>query len=341
MKNIRRNSPYFLLAALLAAGGGVFARQITDMAGRTVSVPDVITRVIPYDYKTNLLLFPLAGEKMQAKAISMNALMHSASMRYGGGEFAKLREVDTRNAEEVLKLKPEVIVVGSFTDDVGAIEGYAAFSEKVKIPLVVVDLELMKLDTTMLFLGHLLNRVGEASRCAAFIRAIYADVARLTKNPAAKRVYLANDPNGLRTAPSAGNHARLFDIMKLSNVAQLPPDAKGYANVSIEQVLIWNPEYIFCVGEGEASPYRTILKSARWRTLAATRQKQVFFVPCKPYSWFDMPPSVNRILGLIWFCKIFYNYPEEVAKEKVTTFYRIFYKHSLSDKEYAALYQWT
>ena len=91
----------------------LFARQITDMAGRQVSVPDRISRVIPYDNKTNVILYSVAGSLMLAKARTME----SPSLRNISKSFLQLREVDTRNAEEVLKLKPDVIIVAAFVTD--------------------------------------------------------------------------------------------------------------------------------------------------------------------------------------------------------------------------------
>jgi len=51
-----------------------------------------------------------------------------------------------------------------------------------------------------------------------------------------------------------------------------------------------------------------------------------------------MPPSVNRLLGLIWFSNLFYGQSDQVTREKVKNFYRLFYKYNLTDKEYAALF---
>jgi iron complex transport system substrate-binding protein len=335
---MKRLFSYSLIAAM--TWGGVSARVVTDMAGRKVNVPDNLRRVAPYDFKTNLLLFPFAGEKMCSRAFSLREITTTDAYRYISGEWLKLRETDMRSAEEVVKLKPELLVAGSFIDDRISIEEYEAFAQKVNIPLVVVDLEIMNLDKTFLFLGNLLDKPVEAKQCAGFLKSVYADVNILTRAPAKKKVYMANDHNGLRTTPNTSNHAQLFDIMKLENVVLTSLDAQGFAYVSIEQVMRWQPDYIFCVGKGDSNPYRTILKSTVWRTIAAVKLKQVYYVPCDPFLWFDMPPSVNRILGLIWFSDIFYHQPKELTKQKIKDFYRIFFKYSLNDKEYDTLFKW-
>ena len=315
----------------------VSARTITDMSGRKVTIPDKITRVIPYDNKTNPILFAVAGNLMIAKARSME----SPYLRFIAKDFLNKKEIDTKNAEEVIKLKPDVLIVAAFLEDRDNLSRYETFAAKINIPLVVVDLELMNLDKTYDFLGQLLGKTAEAKVCSGYIRSVYSDVEKHTKGKHVPgKAYMANDNDGLRTSPNSSNHAQLFDVMKISNAAHVSLDAKGFAQVSMEQVMAWNPDYVFCVGKGEASPYRNILKSATWRGITATKTKRVFFVPTEPYSWFDIPPSVNRILGLVWFNDLFYNQPNEITRQKVKEFYRIFYHYELTDKEYAGLFRW-
>lgn len=313
------------------------ARIVTDMAGRKVNVPERITRVLPFDNKTNELIYPVAGNLMMGKARAME----NAALKYMANDFLSLREVDMKNAEEVMRLKPDLLIVATFVDDHSLLERYEEFANKVHIPLVVVDLELMKLDKSYDFLGSLLHKVPEASACSAFLRKIFTDTEDFTRGKrVAGKALMANDRDGLRTVPSGSNHGQLFEVMKIPNASTVDMDSKGFAQVSVEQVLVWNPDYIFCIGKGESNPYRNILKSAVWRNVTAVRSHRVFFVPAEPYSWFDMPPSVNRVLGLIWFADIFYNQPNQQTRQKVMEFYKLFYHYSLTEKEYNGLFKW-
>lgn len=340
MNNLKTNIllALFLLPLFwMGLGGSISARTITDMAGRKVSIPDKITRILPYDNKTNVILFPIAGNLMIAKARSME----SPHLKFISGEYLKLREIDTKNAEEVIKAKPEILIVATFVEDRNDISTYENFASKVHIPLVVVDLELMNLNKTYNFLGQLLGKTAEAKRCSDYIQSIYSEMNRLVKSRKVYgKAYMANGATGLRTSPQSSLHNQLFEVMNVSNAAHVNMDAKGFANVSMEQMLAWNPNYVFCVGKGEDSPYRNVLKSATWRNISAVKKHYVFFVPTEPYSWFDIPPSVNRILGIVWFLHIFYGQSAEITKQQVKDFYRIFYRYELSEKEYVGLYKW-
>ena len=311
------------------------AHTITDMTGRKVTIPDHITRVIPYDNKSNSMLFAVAGNLMICKARAME----NPSLKFISKDFLRLREIDMHNVEEMLRLKPDFVLVSAFADE--DVSRYTAVSKQTGIPFVIVDLELMKLDKSFEFLGQLLGKKTEATTCVNLIRSIYADMEKYKKGKRASgKAYLANNADGLRTAPATSNHAQVFDVMGIPNAAKGQLDAKGFSAVSMEQVLVWNPESIFAIGKAESSPYRTILKSSLWRNVTAVKSKRVFYVPCEPYLWFDMPPSVNRLLSLIWFSDIFYGQPNEITKQKVMDFYRIIYKYSLTETEYKSLYMW-
>ena len=85
-------------------------------------------------------------------------------------------------------------------------------------------------------------------------------------------------------------------------------------------------------------PYTTLFRSV-WKKLPALQDGKIYKVPSQPFIWFDMPPSINRLCGLIWFNGIFRDQPAELTQKKIIEFYRLFYKYKLNDKEYAALFE--
>ena len=183
-----------LLFILIGLCSKIDAAEITDMAGRKVKVPDQIKTVILYDNKTNMPLFPIAGSKMIAKAWAGE----NTNMQYISNEYLTMKEVDLKNAEEVLKLNPDIIVVGTFVNKNTKTEvsRYVKFADKINKPLIVVDLELMNLDKTYDFLGKLLGQEAESASCSQFIKSIYETVDTYTTNKDAQTVYIANAENG-------------------------------------------------------------------------------------------------------------------------------------------------
>ena len=82
----------------------------------------------------------------------------------------------------------------------------------------------------------------------------------------------------------------------------------GLANVSIEQVLLWNPDVIVTIDQDFAASVRS---DPAWASVKAVRDGRVHLSPKMPFGWVDFPPSVNRLIGLWWLAKILY--PDKVS----------------------------
>ena len=85
----------------------------------------------------------------------------------------------------------------------------------------------------------------------------------------------------------------------------------GLANVSIEQVLAWNPEIIITIDQEFAA---TVRNDPAWAAVKAVRDNRIHLSPKLPFGWVDFPPSVNRLIGLWWLGKILYpeRFPEDL-----------------------------
>lgn len=313
-----------------------FARTITDMKGRTVEIPDKTERIFPYDAKTSILMFPLLQDKMTATA----TLPGKKNYKYISPGFTQLPEVDVKNIEEVLAASPQVIIASFYgkNDESSAIK----LGERLNIPVVFISLALDELDKSYLFLGDLFNKKEESIVLANFLKNIYHTADSLkTKGISTKgEVYYTLGETGLMTDPSGSKHTQVFDYMNIPIAAKVPAPTGGHAKVNMEQVLIWNPGYIFTVPfRGQQSAYQTITTDTKWKNINAVKNKKVFVSPTQPMGYFDHPPSVNRIPGIIWLCEVFFNYPTDKTKENITGFYELFYQYKLTDVEYENLFQ--
>jgi len=107
----------------------------------------------------------------------------------------------------------------------------------------------------------------------------------------------------------------------------------GLANVSIEQVLLWNPEIIITIDKAFAENVR---HDPAWAAVEAVRKGRVHLSPKLPFGWVDFPPSVNRLIGLWWLAKILYPdlFPEDL-KALTRAFYKRFYHVTLSEARIA------
>jgi len=107
----------------------------------------------------------------------------------------------------------------------------------------------------------------------------------------------------------------------------------GLAVVSIEQVLVWNPEIIVTIDQDFAA---NVMRDPQWAAVAAVRAGRVHLSPKLPFGWVDFPPSVNRLIGLWWLAKILYpaHFPEDM-RARTRDFYTRFYHVTPSDADIA------
>ena len=101
----------FALAAFLS--GSVVARTVTDSAGRTVTVPDRISRVMAAGPPASVVVYALTPAAMAGwqRAPRKEELPYLAPSAHGLPELGRLTgRGDTANVEVVIKANPDIIV---------------------------------------------------------------------------------------------------------------------------------------------------------------------------------------------------------------------------------------
>jgi iron complex transport system substrate-binding protein len=134
-------------------------------------------------------------------------------------------------------------------------------------------------------------------------------------------VYYARGPAGLETGLRGSINVEILEFAGLHNVAAEHPG--GLANVSLEQVLRWDPQVIVTIDQGFAT---TVRDNPSWQGVRAVRDGRVHLSPKLPFGWIDFPPGVNRLIGLWWLGKVVFPtlFPEDL-KALTAEFYRRWY----------------
>jgi len=314
---------------------------MTDMAGRTVIVPKKITRVLGMSPVGTVFVYTLspdllAGWNYQPDppelAFYQEQYLHLPVL---GGWYGKN---NTGNLEEIVKAHPDVLI--SMGDTMGATVAERV-QQQTHIPVFILNGDLKKLPDAYLKAGELLGNQARAAQLAAECRKTLQEVeTKVSAIPAAKRkrVYYAEGPTGLETEPGASMHSEALSFAGAENVASVPgQQGYGHTPVSMEQVLQWNPEIVISGYDHTGSPgefYRSVGKSASWRSVRAVKNHDVYETPQYPFNWIDRPPSVNRIIGIRWIANLLYPevFPYDMRAE-TQHFYETFYRVKLSDAQ--------
>ena len=236
---------------------------------------------------------------------------------------------NTANLEAVLALKPDLILdVGSTSPTFVSLA--ARVQEQTGIPYALLDGRFEATASTYRLLGALTRRDAEAlaSYTDKTLTTIEARVNRVPEDQR-PRVYYARGPRGLETGLGGSINVETIEFLGARNVAA--ERQGGLATVSIEQVLVWNPQVIVTIDRDFAVNLRS---DPQWAEVDAVRAGRVHLSPRLPFGWVDFPPSVNRLIGLWWLANIFYpKYFDEDIRELTRDFYSRFYHVTLSNAD--------
>jgi iron complex transport system substrate-binding protein len=321
------------LSATLAAGRSARAATITDSAGRSVPVPARVERVFPAGPPAAIMLYTAAPDLLLGwprpnRADEREFLLPDVGSRPEVGRITG--RGNTANLEVVLALKPDLIL------DIGSVNPtYVSLADRVQeqtgVPYALIDGRFDGVAAAYRIIGELTGRrdAGEALARAAeeIVSTITGRIAGIARDKR-PRVYYARGPRGLETGLGGSINVETIELLA-QNVAG--GTRGGLTNVSIEQVLLWNPDVIITIDQDFAG---SVGSDRAWAPVAAVQARRVHLSPKLPFGWVDFPPSVNRLIGLWWLAKILYPdlFPEDL-RPLTRDFYRRFYHVTTDDKQ--------
>ncbi len=319
----------------LAASGQAPAREIIDMTGCVVTIPDEINKVYAASPPETMLVYAidpslLAGLNFPFKGCDQYIAAQTLNLPVIGGYFGQGK---TPNLEKLVALHPD-IVIGRKTKPVN--KKFESFLEKFNIPIVYIARDkLQQYPSAFEVLGDILNKEARARKLAEYTRATLSQTAKKTTAiPREKRlkVYYAEGNDGLRTEGSDSFHARIIPLAGGINAHGKGVLTRyGKEKVTIETVIAYQPDVIFVE---QPSFYERIYTSAAWKNIPAVKNHRVHLIPKTPFNWFDRPPSFMRLLGLKWAANILYpdifdwDMPQECRE-----FFRLFLQKDISVEE--------
>ncbi len=330
---IDRRTLLATLAAGLAVPRRANAASVTDSAGRSVPVPAKVERVFPAGPPAAIFLYTLAPELLIGwpranRADEREFLLPDIGSRPEVGRITG--RGNTANLEVVLALKPDLIL------DMGSTSAtYVSLAERVQqqtgIPYALLDGRFDATAAAYRTLGELIGRRDKGEEYARIVDDTMTTVTqRVAAIPREKRprVYYARGPRGLETGLGGSINVETIELLA-RNVAG--GTRGGLATVSIEQVLLWDPDVIVTIDLDFAAG---VYRDPAWAPVKAVRERRVHLSPKLPFGWVDFPPCVNRLIGLRWLAGILYPalFPEDM-RALTREFYARFYHVTPTDAQ--------
>ena len=316
-------------------------REITDMAGRKVTVPTAenIESVFSAGPVAAIFLYMVAPDKLLGWNYELNDVEKSIILdKYQ--DLPNFGMGDAVNYEAVIAANPTIAINSGKIND-AMVSDCDALSESLGIPVVAVDNELNNSVEAFRFMGELLGVEDHAEELAQYAEQVFTDINALSDIPEEKKVsvYFGNGEDSLETAPRGSQHAQIFDVINAVNVADLELGDGSRVQISAEQLLAWDPDVIVVNGEPKAdksgsSAAEDILSNPDYASLKAVQDQKIYGTPNAPFSWVDRPAGPNRLIGMRWFSALIY--PEYIKcdiNEEIHKFFDLFYHVDLSDEQ--------
>ena len=309
--------------------------MVVDAAGRRIELPARVERVYAAGPPASILVFAVAPDKL----IGWTSTWREAERPFIAKKYADLPTLgrltgrgNTANVEVVLQARPDLII------DYGTVSPtLASLADRVQqqtgIPYLLIGGDFEGMADAIRQIGTVAGEAGRAEELARYAETTVSEISRrVAEVPPARRprVYYGRGPLGLNTGLAGSISADFIERLGAINVAA-ELGKGGLVQVSIEQVLRWNPDVVVTI---DPNFYGIARGHPSWRELPAIKAGRFYLAPSVPFGWIDFPPSINRLIGLRWLARILYPdaFPEDL-RPIVRDFYSRCYHQTPSEAQ--------
>lgn len=237
---------------------------ITDMTGREITLDEPATRIVALSAADCEVLFAIGGG---------DALVGRGEYCDYPAEVLDVPSVESgmeTNIEQIISLKPQVLLMSTMAQTSEQVEAL----ENAGIHVVVSDAQDIEgVYTSIDMIGKLMGKEDNAKAVIENMKKTFADVKEKASGDGTKTVYFEVSPleYGLWTAGSGTFMNEIAEMLGLKNAFA---DVTGWGEISEEQVLERNPDYIVTItmyfGEGP-TPIEEIMARPGWDKVKAVQ----------------------------------------------------------------------
>lgn len=296
-----------------------FPVTIIDQAGREVTIEEVPEKIVSGYYIASSALIALG---LQDKMVGIEDKAQTRNIyTLAETDFLTLPSVGTMKEfklEDCIALSPELVILPLTHKDA------ANTLQDMGINAICVAPENQELlEEALIILGEATGTLERATELQIYIDNKTEELQELLQDAPKKTVYISSNSDLLSTVGSKMYQNTLIENANATNVASEIEDTY-WANISYEQLLAYNPEYMILTPLSGFS-VEDILNDSNITQVVAVENKNVYQMPSDFESWDSPIPSA--FLGSIWIASV--TNPEicseEYFKNSVVEFYEMFY----------------
>jgi iron complex transport system substrate-binding protein len=300
---------------------GLTERVVTDQLGREVVIPSNVTSIATSHGAVTNMVVSMGGAPLIVgtgpKASGRTILHEVAPYVMDTPQIGQQAEL---NLEQLASINPDVFVLSARNRTV--LEDL----ELLGIPGIAIDPE--NFDTlfeAMRIIGAVIGKEEHAEEIIRVFDAKMASIKERTTQSAAIPSAIAIGRQNL-TDVAVGNMIQNEIILAAGarNAAEdVEPHAQGsltFVDVGLEQILEWNPDFIFIHAFGNIQP-EDFFNEPRLESVAAVVNRNVFKFPSDADAW-DMPLPM-AVLAVMWAAHTMH--PDLITAEELDTAVEDFY----------------
>lgn len=333
-----------LASSVFTISASVLAATVTDIAGRTVEVPDNVNRILLGEGRLFSAIALLEGDKPLDRIVGWQGDLRKLDPQTYAvykDKFPQIDKIpligntsaDSVSAEKVLTLNPDIAIFGLSGHGPGKNSELVNQLEKAGVPVVFVDFRDNPLKNTlpsMRMLGKALNREQVAEKYADFYERNQKLVTDITshipedKKPSVFIELRAGAFEDCCGTAGDGNMGNFIDLAGGKNIAKgALPGALGTMN--LEKIIAADPQIYIATGAkapkskdaGVQLGAQSTAEDAKASLKAITERKGIHSLSAvkdgKDYAiWHNYYNSPYNVLATQVFAKWFY--PEQFAE---------------------------
>jgi len=303
-------------------------RTITDLGGNGVTMPpaEEIQRVVIISPPTTSVLLGVLPDSNRIVGVNSRAFTTS-NTEIVGKLFSNWNRVETSfvsegfvsNTEELLNLDPDIVFYYG--------EAQKSGIENLGIPIV----DMMKKrdnnpETVTIAWDNLMHEIFDVDDSVSLQNEWEAsnkkgaEVLDTYTGEKKTALFLFSNTGGVISVYGSGTYADTW--FEKSGLVNAAAEISGQAEVSMEQLYEWNPDFIYVfIGSPASAMLKNKINGQDWSLLSAYKNNTIFDIPQGIYSW--GAPCSDAPLTPLWM--ISKSYPELLSESDFKMLFKDYY----------------
>jgi len=305
---------------------------ITDVIGRVVTLEKPANKLVGTHNPTLNAAIVLGGGGKYLAGFGNKAMSRGLYelVVEGYNDLPEIGKGSNVNMESVVATGADLVILPKRHQDL------VPQFEAVNIPTLVILDNVENFDTvkqTLKILGQALGENERAEKISTFIDSQVENAATLLKDTTNKpSVLFLGSSSKLSVATHSMIQSSLIEDAGGTNAVSGVDVVGKFADVSIEQIIAWNPEVIWVPNYAEYT-IESLLTDPAWSSISAIQNKRVYQFPSLLEPW-DYPTAAV-VLGLDWALNNLHPdlYSRETLLDNVNDFYMMVYGKTITPEQ--------